>query len=648
MQVTQLYIENQRIDLFQDEVISLTQTIQNVRDIEKVFTDFSKSFTIPASKTNNKIFKHYYNFDINNGFDARKKVSARLEINHLPFTDGKIKLEGVDMRNNKPYAYKITFFGNTVNLKDQLGDAKLSALTWLNNFGLGYTAGSVRSYMQSGYSPTIDSVTYTDAVLCPLISYDQLITISAPNISADFTKFKYAIRLWLIVKAIEEEGLVTFTDDSFIKQTDNPQFYNLYMWMHRKEGDVFEDTQARMLYASFPFDISSMTRVKSYGGSIQVSGLSGGQVISSTLSIYTSTTDNYTVEIQKDGFTVVNEVVSGGGNHSINLNLTNSFGYTVYITGTPLDSFDCDWFCSDSALGESNNFNGSSQQITGFVFSPLDQIPDMKIIDFLSGLFKMFNLTAYEVSGELRVIPLDDFYSEGTIRDITEYVDINQSSVDVALPYKEITFGYEGTGTYLAKQYEQINEIGWGSVEYRGDDNFDGQKYEVKIPFEHMQYYRVEGSTIQIGQFSSEPLDNTADSSPYFDKPLLFYPISRSGNTVTISGTGITTYYIPSNSVDINAATNNDTCHFSVEINEYTGGTDLDGSLFANYYQSYIADVFNSKRRLIKVSANLPVSFLINYTLADTLRIADKSYKINSITTNLNTGASQLELLNEV
>ena len=80
MQSTQLYIENQRVDLFNDEIISLTQTIQNVKDIEKVFTDFSKSFTIPASKTNNKIFKHYYNTDITNGFDARKKVDARLEL----------------------------------------------------------------------------------------------------------------------------------------------------------------------------------------------------------------------------------------------------------------------------------------------------------------------------------------------------------------------------------------------------------------------------------------------------------------------------------------------------------------------------------------------------------------------------------------
>ena len=55
-----------------------------------MFTDFSKSFTLPASKTNNKIFKHYYNFDIDGGFDARKKVSAKIELNDLPFRDGKI------------------------------------------------------------------------------------------------------------------------------------------------------------------------------------------------------------------------------------------------------------------------------------------------------------------------------------------------------------------------------------------------------------------------------------------------------------------------------------------------------------------------------------------------------------------------------
>ena len=64
MHYIELYIEGQRVELFKDESITITESIQNVKDIEKVFTAFTQSFSVPASKTNNKIFKHYYNFDI--------------------------------------------------------------------------------------------------------------------------------------------------------------------------------------------------------------------------------------------------------------------------------------------------------------------------------------------------------------------------------------------------------------------------------------------------------------------------------------------------------------------------------------------------------------------------------------------------------
>ena len=92
--IIQLYIEGQRVELFKDESVTITDSIKNVRDIEKVFTAFTQSFSIPASKTNNKIFKHYYNYNIDIGFDfdARKKVDAIIEVNNIPFRTGKIKL----------------------------------------------------------------------------------------------------------------------------------------------------------------------------------------------------------------------------------------------------------------------------------------------------------------------------------------------------------------------------------------------------------------------------------------------------------------------------------------------------------------------------------------------------------------------------
>ena len=49
-----LYIGNDlpdnRVDQFKDESVSFTQTIQNVKDIKKIFTEFTKTFALPASK----------------------------------------------------------------------------------------------------------------------------------------------------------------------------------------------------------------------------------------------------------------------------------------------------------------------------------------------------------------------------------------------------------------------------------------------------------------------------------------------------------------------------------------------------------------------------------------------------------------------
>ena len=102
MQKLQLFISNTRVDLFKDESVSINQTIQNVRDIAKIFTEFTQTFTIPASKTNNKLFKHYHNYDIVNTFDARRKEAAEIQLNNVPFKKGFIRLEGVQLKKNKP------------------------------------------------------------------------------------------------------------------------------------------------------------------------------------------------------------------------------------------------------------------------------------------------------------------------------------------------------------------------------------------------------------------------------------------------------------------------------------------------------------------------------------------------------------------
>ena len=134
----------QRMDLFEEESINITMTIKDAKDIAKLFTDYSQQFNLPASSNNNKIFKHYYNFDIDNGFDARVKREALIKINGEDYRTGFISLNDVSMKKQQPFSYKVVFYGKTINMKRLFGDDELSSLpdddgTYLNAFNHTYS-----------------------------------------------------------------------------------------------------------------------------------------------------------------------------------------------------------------------------------------------------------------------------------------------------------------------------------------------------------------------------------------------------------------------------------------------------------------------------------------------------------------------------
>ena len=324
MQKLQLYIDinptgtttYEQIDLFKDETVSMTRTIQNVKDISKIFTEFTKTFTIPASKTNNKIFKHYYNFGIGDnadpGFDARKKRIAKIELNSVPFQEGYIKLEGAQLKKNKPNSYKITFFGKTVNLKDILGDDELSSLDTLNANNLDYNYTNIASKIYNA-----------PGVLCaPLITHTRqlyfdstttgngnLYWAGTPGYTNDngvwWSDLKFALRLYDIIQAIQTDYGITFSTDFF--DTGNSDFYNLYLWLHRKKGDVEPagevSLQYQQVYGFTAYSTPSPETTTLNGAIIISSDLVTfpNYITSSSLSIFDSSGNTYNVRVFRNG-----------------------------------------------------------------------------------------------------------------------------------------------------------------------------------------------------------------------------------------------------------------------------------------------------------------------------------------------------------
>ena len=120
----------EKLDLFDDEKISVTQNLINYQDISKLFADYSQSFTIPASTHNNYVLKYWYDNALVDGFDARYRYDGFIEIDKVRFKIGTFQLDSVTIKERKPENYKITFFGKVKQLKDLFGDDKLSVLDY--------------------------------------------------------------------------------------------------------------------------------------------------------------------------------------------------------------------------------------------------------------------------------------------------------------------------------------------------------------------------------------------------------------------------------------------------------------------------------------------------------------------------------------
>lgn len=689
MQKLQLYIGTDRVDLFKDETVSFTQTIQNVKDIKKIFTEFSKTFSLPASKVNNKIFKHYYNFDIQGGFDARNKVAGKIELNTLPFKEGFIKLEGVDLKKNVAHTYRITFFGNTINLVDVLGDDQLSALPQLSTYNVtSYNETDVKNKMTA-------NLTDSTNICVPLITHTQrLFYNSASSFHNDdgnvyyhnggtlngvkWNQLKYALRLQAIIDAIEAQySEITFSND-FFNNTANKEFHNLWLWLHRKKGSVEPTGQTSLVYNQVT---DYLTQTGNTGFSTQIFGFieiitptSPTQIIETKLTMTPSNNSVvYNIQIFKNSTLYDQRLNVTGQQILFNTSSTQLSGgiYSVQIgtldtNGVSFTAGNIKWELSFGVLGQGGgggtdtyaNQNTVSSSAT-LPFIIVEQIPEMKIIDFLTSLFQMFNLTAFiDNTGTIVVKTLDSFYASGSLEPIVidEYLDVTKQTSNVALPFKEIRYAYKGLGTFLAKQFNQLQNRSWGTLKYNDNQSttFDAPNkvYTIEIPFEHVLYERfIDGSTganktPQYGYF----VDDNRES--YYGLPLIFYAIEISnGDNIALSDAetppstqAINDYIIPSNSLEVGTG-NERNINFNAEVNEYDGN-EFTRTLFNNNYSTYITNVFNAGRRLVKVDAVLPQKIFHNLQLNDLIQIRQQNYQINSITTNLTNGKSQLELLN--
>lgn len=705
--------------------ISLNDSIKDAKDVGKVMTAYTNQFKLPASKRNNKTFKYFHNHNVLQGFDSRRKHEAILKLNGFDFKKGYIKLNKVNLKDNYPLSYDIQFFGELSSLKDTLGKAELKDLTSLNKYNHEYNIDNVRDGFEEGLDfdfttspPTITKSVYGD-IKYPLISHTRLFEYDNQKFHRllseeekrdghevtsldrlDYADLKPAIRVSKIFDAIEENFPTIKFDTSWIESSTakfGSPFDDLFMWLHHEKSYISYGFDVENPIAPFNnLSIQLLRRLKDGTADDEYTYASGdgdfrplqtyrGRYFTGTFTAEASADGAIwaAVILYKDGIIFSTQTqYSSNGSIGIDFDLRRDDGegnmeilngeweivtncWAENTVGAVTPTLEIVRHSSDTE--ETSIYGGAAISLVSEILVPL-LMPKKKIIDFLSDLFKMFNLVAYEereLDGSYKIVieDLNTYYRRGISYDITQYIDISDSGVERVSPYSYIALKFPERKTFLAINQGKITGDDFGDAEFRVDyfdegNNtnstylFDGGEYTIEPKFEKVMYERLENqavfndielTNIQMGLYVNDNKENTPE--PVLGEALLLYtyPQTTSSSSEVIEwsdGTNSTQYNKPANV----KPDGSQTLHFNAEFDEWTYETN-ENSLFNKFYLNYIAGIYSPYARRVIVDAHLPSLIYSKIKLNDSIIIDRVVFLIESIKTNLTTGKSSLKLL---
>jgi len=653
--------EYKRLDLFKDEKISLTSSIQNVNDLSKVFTDYTQSFTVPASKVNNQIFNYWNENAVNDGFDQRVRYDAIIELNTIPFKKGQIQIEKANEKNNRVESFSVTFYGKVKQIKDLFKDDRLGVLDYssLNH-----------EYTYTEVEKRIDGTT-DDGVCYPLIGnqrkYEYLtgtsndITLGGtPTRSIVYTDLFPAIPVSKVFEFIENYYNITFTSSLF----DTSYWKDLYIYCKNVEQQrvmsplvrvpfttagpgtfFYEVNQTNSTYTFHPFgDVESATYTR-----LTVRCTPSDNAVMYRLHKKNATGTLHTIYDNLYGETF-NVVYDGWP-----VGLTDTIYFEVEAAGVV--TFNTQFYIQEEYL----DGDGNPYLFTGYYTGSLAttsttdiavKVPDIKVTDFFTGIIKMFNLTITATTEtEFNLEPLEFYYAYGNYIDINSYVINDSVDLERTKLFKKLTFSHEKSENILNNYFRNTFQRGYDYGDLIFEDNLSNESntYEIKTPFEDVMWERVTDENF----LTTSLIDK--DLKPYKPKPILMYKNNLGGDATDLNtaiklfdGTNyndLIKYVRFSNELFIN----NDiaSLNFNEENSTWSINNTASDSLFNLWYKNYISGLYNIRCRIVKLKAIMPITKLSTIKLNDKIVYKDKKYIINQFSTDLTTGEVDFELISD-
>lgn len=269
-----LYIEGRQVDLMQDEPLLITREIADIREPEKRSSDWSKTFRIPGTSNNNRVFGHIFDIaqeQLNTGtqfapdFNPNKKAAALITVDEVEQVRGFVRLLNIAIVRGGEIEYEVSVHGVAADFFAKIRNKRLSEIdlsdlnhtltktaiknSWNHNWQHGYVYPMIdrgrelnladlwavnefypalfikrlidEIFTASGYSYTLDSFFNTDLFKKLVIPSPGVTLLSESDATARELRARRSSNASYVAGAV-----VVFNDDSSSGYYDNGNNYD--------------------------------------------------------------------------------------------------------------------------------------------------------------------------------------------------------------------------------------------------------------------------------------------------------------------------------------------------------------------------------------------------------------------------------------
>ncbi len=600
------------LDLFADEDILLSNNVTGLFDIGVLPSDFTRQITLPGTKKNNAFFEHCYDISINNPFifATNQKVPAYFDFDSIYLSQGYLQLNKVNVRANKFIeSYEVTIYGtlssfgrdvnkyfltdlDNLSIYNHTSSVANISASWGGNLFNGdivypmadYGSGWVYSagtgfYGIDDYNGGMTVQDWKPAIKAKVV-WDKIFEFTGYTYSSSFFNDPMWDNIYMICNnalrypeysGVDLEGFGVVKIGAIPSSSLNAGNTNINIPMSTTTRlpwvNIFEDRQNFIgTGGSYNLPINSRLRgIANFNVNISCSvnnlptswelhywptgstpgGAGSGYTILPDISNYfTRLVQSRQGSINQD-FEVQMEFATSyldSGSYYFGLKL-----YEYYVTTDPTVTLD-----PNNTTKSYLQIKKVDQAADGRVMDIQSNMPygtsGIKLIDFIVGLQKKFNLVIYADKtkpNQFIIETFNNWYNRGEVKDFNKYINLDEPIEVISannLAVNKLNFGDSLDQDYISQQFSKGANREFGKQYYIDTTNYFSQgEFNVKTTFASTPLARLAGTGLSgsvgginptVYTFYAGTLTFSPSSNPAYvcSSPITF-------DVYTISGT---------------------------------------------------------------------------------------------------------------